>query len=344
MPVGGTMLSEYTVPVLQIQGTIEQTVADVITYLPTLLSALVILIVGYAVGRIVGAIVTRLVRRIGIDQYTAGTAMETAGSGDGIAYALGKIVSFYIYFVALLAAADVLGIPQLTDLLSELAAFLPVVLGGLFVLVVGFIVGRIVGDIVASVVSGFGVGRYLRNTPFENLGETEGEFGRLVGKLVTYYVYLLTLLAVADILEITALSTLLNAFAGYLPALIGGLIVLLVGIWLAERVSELVGESGDGRLIYGVRLAVKLLIYYITITIVLATIGFDTGTLTTLFTTFIVAFFGALALALALGIGLAVGLGGQDYVAANVDGWVKQAFDTAPDTDSLDDSGTDGPE
>jgi ABC-type multidrug transport system fused ATPase/permease subunit len=341
------MLSEHTLPALQIQGTIEQTVADVIAYAPTLLSALLILVVGYIIGRIVGSIVTRVVRRIGIDQYTAGTAMQTVGSGDGVAYALGKILSFYVYFVTLLAAADVLGIPQLTELLSELAAFLPVVLGGLFVLVVGFIVGRIVGDIVSNVVSGFGVGHYLRNTPFESLGDTENEFGRLVGKLVTYYVYLLTLLAVADILEITALSTLLNAFAGYLPALIGGLVVLLVGIWLAERVSELVDDSGDGRVVYGASVAVKLLIYYITITIALATVGFDTSALTSLFTTFIVAFFGALALALALGIGLAVGLGGQDYVAENVDNWVTTAFGTVSEDNSdpsLGNSGMDGPE
>lgn len=316
------------VPILPLQASIpdsiNETIAEVIAYLPTLIGALVILVVGYIVGRILGGLVTRVLSRIGITRYAQGTALESASRDDGIARAIGKIVSYYIYFVALLAAANVLGISQLTVLLADIAAYLPVVLGALIVLIVGFIIGRVLGDIVAGIVGGFMIGRYLYGTPLERFGDTEGEFGRLVGKLVTYYVYLLTLLAVADILQITALSTLLNTFAGYLPALVAGLLVLVVGIWVAERVGELVAESDDGRTTQLAAVAVKILIYYIVVTITLDTVGLDVTVMTSLFTTFLVAFFGALALALALGIGLAVGLGGQDYVAENVDRWVRR--------------------
>ena len=303
---------------------INQTIAGVIAYLPVLIGAIVILVVGYIVGRILGGIVTRIVRRLGIGRYTEGTALEDTSDGDSIARALGKVVSYYVYFVAILAAANVLGIPQLTALLADLGLFLPVVLGALVVLVIGFIIGRVIGDIVAGIVGGFRIGRYLGETPLERFSDTEGEFGRLVGKLVTYYIYLLTLLAVADILRITALSTLLNTFAGYLPALVAGLLVLLVGIWIAERVSALVAGSDEGRAIQLAALGVKVLIYYIVVTLTLDTIGIDVTVLTNLFTTFVVAFLGALALALAIGIGIAVGLGGQDYVAENIDGWVSR--------------------
>jgi len=144
------MLAHNTVPVLQIGGAIDRALADAIGYLPTLVAALVVLLVGYVIGRLLGDIVTRIVRRIGVGRYTAGTAMEKLGEGDGLARALGKIVAYYLYFVAVLAAADVLDIPQLTQLLSELGAFLPVVLGEIVVLVIGFIVGRIIGDIVGG--------------------------------------------------------------------------------------------------------------------------------------------------------------------------------------------------
>lgn len=317
------MLSfQQLTPVLQITDAIEQTVADAVAYLPNVVGALVILLVGYVVGRVLGGIVTRVVHRIGLGRYTEGTAMDDIGSGDGVARALGTVVAYYVYFVAILAAADVLQIPQLTTLLSDLASFLPVVLGALVVLVAGFVVGRIVGDIVTDVVSGFSIGPYLAETPLEPLGDTEGEFGRLVGKLVTYYIYLLTLVAVADILAIGALSTLLNDFAGYLPALFAGLLVLLVGIWAAERVGDLVSESDEGRTARIAGTVVKVFIYYLTVTIALSTIGVEIAPLTNLFTAFVVAFFGALAIALAIGIGVAVGLGGQDYVAENIDDWM----------------------
>jgi hypothetical protein len=322
-------MSEYTPIPLQFSDTIDDTIASMIEFLPTVIGALIILIVGYVVGRIVGGIVTRVVRRIGIDRYTEGTAVEEVGSGDSVARALGKIVAYYIYFVAIIAAVDLLNIELLTALLTDIGAFVPVILAALVVLVVGFIIARILGDFVAGLVGGFGIGPLLKGTPLERFGDQEGEFGRIVGTLLTYYVYLLTLLAVADILQISEFSTFMQTLVGYVPALVGGLLVLLVGIWVAERVADLVRETDDSRMVGLAALAVKVFIYYIAITIALGTIGFDISPLTDLFMAFVVAFFGALALALAIGIGVAVGLGGQDYVAENIDDWASSVRKTA---------------
>lgn len=306
---------------LQISTLLDAPFVDrLVDYLPTLLGAMAILVVGFVVGRIVGGVVARLARRVGIGHYAEDTAVGGVERNDGIARGLGKVVAYYVYLVALLAAADVLGIGELTQLLSELGGYVPVVLGALAVLIVGFVVGRIVGDMVAGVVSDFGVGRYLRETPLETFGD-EYSFSYLVGKLVTYYVYLLTLLAAADILEIAALSTLLNEFAGYLPALAAGLVVLLVGIWLGERAADVVADTGDGRATHLAGVGVKLLVYYLTVTIALATVGVDVTVLTNLFSTIVVLSVGGLALSLAIGAGLAFGLGGQDFVAENIDDW-----------------------
>ncbi|GAB7094130.1 hypothetical protein JCM30237_12820 [Halolamina litorea] len=329
------------IPVDPLQGTISetisQTIADVIEFLPTVLGVLLILVVGYIVGRILGGLVTRVVRGLGVDRYSEGTAVENVGGRDSIARGLGMLVSYYVYFVAIVAAADVLDIDMLTGLLTDLGAYLPVLLGALIVLVLGFVIGRFVGDVVADIVGGFAVGKYLSGTPLERMGDQEGEFGRLVGTAVAYYIYLLTLLAVADILNVGALSTFLDEVVAYLPALVGGLIVLLVGIWVAERVADLVADAGDSRATDLAAVAVKVFIYYLAVTIALATIGFEITLLTNLFTGFVVAFFGALALALAIGIGIAVGLGGQEYVAENIDGWMSRVADSTG-TDSLADT------
>ena len=185
---------------------LNQAVVDAIDYLPTVVGALLVLLVGYVVGRVLGGIVTQAIRRIGLGQYVSDSAVDEVARSDSIARAIGKIVSYYVYFVAIVAAAGILDITTLSDLLSDLGEFLPTVLGALVVLIIGFIIARIIGDIVAGIVGGFGIGPYLQGTPLERFGDQTGEFGRLVGKLVTYYVYLLTLLAVADILQIDTLD------------------------------------------------------------------------------------------------------------------------------------------
>ncbi|MDB2242671.1 mechanosensitive ion channel family protein [Halorubrum ezzemoulense] len=327
---------------ISVTDSINSTIAEVIGFLPTIVGALLVLLLGYIIDRILGGIVTRVVRAIGLRTYAKDTAVEEVGpsGGDGLARAIGKIVSYYVYFVAILAAVDLLGIEELSALLGDIGGFLPVLLGALLVLIIGFIIGRIVGDKIGDAVGGFGIGPYLADTPLERFGDKEGEFGGLVGTFVTYYIYLLTLVAVADIVQIEALSSLLNTFAGYLPALIGGLVVLLVGIWIAERAGRLVSGSDESRMMDLAGVAVKVLIYFITITIVLDTIGFEATVLTNLFTTFVVAFFGALALALAIGIGVAVGLGGQDYVRENIGSWVGSAQESV--MDESEEEGEDG--
>jgi len=144
---------------------------------------------------------------------------------------------------------------------------------------------------------------------------------------------------VADIVQIEELSQLLDTFASYLPALIGGLVVLLVGIWVAERVGDMIAESDEGAATRYAGLAVKLLIYYITVTIALSAIGFETFVLATLFTTFFVALLGAAALAIAIGAGVAIGLGAQDYVERNIGDWMSSARSKAQ---SASDGGSSG--
>lgn len=301
---------------------IEATLGDVVAFVPVLVGVVIVLLVGYIIGRVLGGIVTRVLQRVGLSKYVPASMKTKPGA---VERSLGKLVSYYVYFIAVLAAADILGVAILSDLLANLAEFLPTVLGAIVVLVIGFLIGRVLGGIVADVVGGFGIGGVVQGTPLERFGDSEGEFGRIVGMIVEYYVYLITLLAAADILDIPGLSTLLNTFAGYVPALIGGLIVLVVGVLVAEFVGGLVVSAVEGRVGRIAGMAVKVFIYYVVVTLALSTIGFDTTVLTNLFTVFVTAFFGTLAIALAIGFGIGVGLGSKDYVAENIGGWIDDA-------------------
>ena len=262
---------------------LSQVIGQILSFLPVILSAIVILAVGLVVGRLLEAIVVRVLQGIGLSDYTGGTALETSGEeGADSNTRSGKVAAFYVYFIAILAAADVLQIPVLSDLLAQISAFVPVVISAIVVLVLGFIVGRVIRDIIANLISGFNLGQYLRDTPLRRFADQKGEFGNIVGALVAYYVYFLTIVTAANILQIGVLSRLLSQFAGYLPTLIGGLAVLIAGILIGDFVGGLVANTDGRRItdIFGV--AVKVFICYMTATLTLNTIGFATDVLTNL--------------------------------------------------------------
>ena len=151
--------------------------SSTIAVVPVLVSAVVILIIGWIVGRVLGALVTRIVGRIGLSEYTEGTPLESDRGGDGgLADALGTLVAYIIYFYTALAAANVLGISILSQLLSEIGQFLPVVLSAIVVLVIGFVVGRVVGGIIEDLIGGFGLESYVRDTPLAGVTRAFGGF------------------------------------------------------------------------------------------------------------------------------------------------------------------------
>jgi hypothetical protein len=331
-PLGGGIVLQ-TVP-----SFLQDAVASILAFVPVILSTVIILIIGWIVGRILGGVVTRVVDGIGLSGYTQGTPLES--DNGGIAGALGKLVKYIVYFYTILAAADALGIGILSQLLRDIGTFLPVILSAAVVLVIGFVIGRVVGDIVSGVVSGFGLNSFVRGTPLGDPVTSAGGVGNIVGKIIEYYVYFFALLTAADILQIPALSQVLNTFASYIPTLVGALVILVVGIYVADLVGDIVANTDTSRATDFAGLGVRLLVYYITVTIALDTMGFGTQVLTTLFTAAITAFFGALGLALAIALGIGLGWGSKDFVAENIDDWFGRARDSASEVTEDDGSGS----
>lgn len=109
--------------------------------------------------------------------------------------------------------------------------------------------------------SGFRIDTYVRGTPLESVTTSVGGIGTATGKLVEYAVYFFTVLTAADILGITALSQLLNDFAAFVPALIGGLLVLVIGVFVADALEDIVASVDASRLTTLVGLGVKLFVY-----------------------------------------------------------------------------------
>ncbi|NKE38035.1 phosphatase [Natronococcus sp. JC468] len=335
---------------VEVPDFLQDTIANIIAFIPAIIGAVIILLIGWVLGRIFGGITTRVLEKIGLSDHARRTPLENGPDTEGsIASAIGTLVAYIVYFYAALAAADVLGIEILSESLSEIGAFLPVIFSAAVILVIGFIIGQRLGDIVAEIVRGFGLRTYIRGTPLENVTTSAGGIGTAAGKLVEYAVYFFALLTAADTLGITALSQLLNDFAAFVPALIGGLLVLVVGVFIADALEDIVASVDASRLTTLAGIGVKLLIYYITITIALDTIGFSTAVLTTLFTAAVTAFFGALGVALALAIAIGVGWGSKDYVAENIDDWMANVrrsiseLGKETDTRSTDDYGSSDP-
>ncbi|HEU4919778.1 MAG TPA: hypothetical protein VFT20_08565 [Candidatus Limnocylindrales bacterium] len=210
--------------------------------------------------------------------------------------------------------------------LNDLIAAIPAIIGALLILLVGWILSGILARIVQTVLARAGADRLFA----EHGGSVYGERAATVrpsivgGELVKWLIRIVFLVAAANVLNLPAVSELLNQVLLWIPNLIVAAIVLLVAPLIARFVRGVI-EVGAGRMgftnasLLG-RIAEAAIVVFAVI-IAIDQIGIAADLVNTLF-------MGVVA-ALALAIGLAFGLGGRDVAADLTRKWYESSQRTA---------------
>ena len=101
---------------LQIPEFLEQTVAQRVAFLPRLATAMVVLLVGWVVGVTAAGVVTGLTDPIELDRMMLETPLGRlmGGSEDAVSRTFATITRWFVYTIAILAAANVLAIATLS--------------------------------------------------------------------------------------------------------------------------------------------------------------------------------------------------------------------------------------
>lgn len=134
-------------------------------------------------------------------------------------------------------------------LLEGIVVFVPKFIFALVVFFVGLFVAVTLGRVVAQVIRALKVDHVLRNLGAEEYIERAGwrlDSGAFVGALVRWFFILVFLLAVLDILSLSAVSVFLSdVVLAYLPQVIVAALVLLVGAVVGDLAGHVV--SGAAR-------------------------------------------------------------------------------------------------
>lgn len=192
-------------------------------------------------------------------------------------------------------------IPILSDFVETVTAYSPRVVLAIVTLALGWIIGRLVGFLLNNFIGKMGWEPAFRRTSVGRAilrsGYTPGNFFAALGK---GFVYLFTVLSALNLLSIPFLTASVQAFLEYLPNLIEGVLILVIGLVFADWVGESV-EKGSYSMVQPYLLGglVRVLLYFAGITIALAQMRVDV--------TILYIFAQAFAWSLAIAIGIAFG-------------------------------------
>ena len=128
---------------------------------------------------------------------------------------------------------------------ATMISAIPKVLGAVIVLIIGYIIGKLLGGLVQKILEKSKVDeKIIKNTLIEKLLNTINiTFSRLIGVLVSIFFYVIFILAAIDILDIELLSNFVNQVLLYLPNLIAGILILVIGLIAVEWITKFIRNT-----------------------------------------------------------------------------------------------------
>ena len=135
--------------------------ASFFSKIPSLLSALLVLIIGWIIAKFVARIIRKFFERIKIDRFA-----DRLNEIDFISKASweikpSRIFSKFLYYLVLLifviAATDVLGMPAISDLISDILNYIPLLITAILVLAIGILFSDFIRKLVQTTCESLGI-------------------------------------------------------------------------------------------------------------------------------------------------------------------------------------------
>lgn len=217
-------------------------------------------------------------------------------------------------------------VPEVADTLLEslnrglltAASFVPNLLSGTVILLIGIVIGAVIKKIILGIFGAMKIEAYLKRYGIPEANK-EFSWSNILSEIARWFIVILFLIPTAEIWGLPQVATILNTFLLYLPNVFVAAIIGLVGLVFARLASDVVAAStrelnpGVSKTVASV---VRIALTIFVLLAVLNQLGVAQDLIRILFTGFVAM--------IALAGGIAFGLGGKDFAKSLLDSLKKK--------------------
>lgn len=215
-------------------------------------------------------------------------------------------------------------VASLQNLWAKIIAFVPELLGALIVLLLGLILAHGLSKLAYKLIQLTKVDDLVKKIDATKRLKEAGvklSFAALIAWIIKWFIIIVTLIAVVDILKLQKINEFLQDVARYLPNVIVAVIILAIGLVVGQFIYDVVEKSAKTAHVTkhtadSLAALAKWSIVIFTLLASLVQLGVATNLIEILFT--------GLVAMLALGFGLAFGLGGKEHASKWLDKAIKK--------------------
>ncbi|MDD5128914.1 MAG: hypothetical protein PHO40_04605 [Candidatus Omnitrophica bacterium] len=196
-------------------------------FMVNVLLVIVILIIGWLLSKLLRAVVTKALGVIRLDTLSSRIELDKILDKGGITYSLSELIGVICYWFGLLitfmVAINAIGLTIAAELLNKVVLYIPNVIAGIFILIIGMFAATALKNIVKTAANNAGLSQ-----------------GKLLGQIVEVVVMIFTIFVGLEQLNIGIRVTELTV--GIVLGSLGLAVALAFGLGCREIAGKFVAE------------------------------------------------------------------------------------------------------
>lgn len=209
----------------------------------------------------------------------------------------------------------------LTNTFNSIVSFLPQLISGLIILIVGLIIASIAKTIVEKGADWLQVGKWLHAANIDK-GRTTKTWINVLSQVVYWFVLLSFLIPTFEAWQLPAITSILDRFVLFLPNIFVAVVIGFAGIIVANISYQAIMNIRDNMSDRAITILANITRYTIIFFTALMALN-QLGVSPNLIQIILAGFMATLAITIGLGLGLSIGLGGRETIRNTLDGIVE---------------------
>ncbi len=228
---------------------VQNMMNSILGFLPNVLAAVLIFVIGSLIARILRQIVTSLLSAVGINKIADRAGLKNEAGSYEISGIIGTVVYALVLLGVLSAALTALNISAISvpinNVINGITNAIPNIFGAAIILIIAYMVGRVVAGLVENLLTSVGFNSVPARLGLSQVPTAGGvTASAFVGHLTLLAIMLFAVTSAANLLGFAQLSQLIQELTVFGGQLLTGVIILGVGLFLANLAANLVRESG----------------------------------------------------------------------------------------------------
>lgn len=259
----------------EIMDSLYDMVDQFIAFIPTLVAIIILIIIGSILGKFLGKVGAKILDRIGLDDLVDKTViggMLRRAQMSTVAF-FEALIRWFIYIIFAVIILDLLNIQVVNDFVNLVIYYIPLVISAIIVLLIGLLIVDFVSDILQKLIMSAGVDEKFERTDIGASLQSGGlTVSVVIAGIVRIFGYLIFLTAAADILQQAMIADLLRDITLYLPRVLVGILILVIGILAIDIVMDYLSNTIRGMNIEGADIIIPLLRGFLLLIVVLVSL------------------------------------------------------------------------